>query len=63
MWWNRRGIVVAAAATSEPFRRLNRRLMLSAGVLSAVACPLLMLMVIGNTEGALYPLFLTALYG
>ena len=55
--------LIRRSTTGEPFRKLNRRLMLSAGVLSAVACPLLMLMVIGNTEGALYPLFLTALYG
>ncbi|GIM91931.1 hypothetical protein [Paractinoplanes toevensis] len=39
------------------------RLMLCAGVLSAVASLLLMLMVIGNTEGALAPLTLTVIYG
>jgi hypothetical protein len=37
--------------------------MLCAGVLSAVSCLLLMFMVIGNTEGAFHPLFLTVLYG
>ena len=37
--------------------------MLGAGVLSAVSCLLLMLMVIGNAEGAIVPLFLTVLYG
>ena len=38
-------------------------LMLSAGVLSVFPCLLLMLMVIGNAEGAVAPLFLTVLYG
>jgi hypothetical protein len=37
--------------------------MLGAGVLSAAGCVLLMLMVIGNTEGALAPLTLTVIYG
>ena len=37
--------------------------MLSAGVLSAASCLLLMLMVIGNTEGACAPLSLPGLSG
>jgi len=49
--------------SGEPSRKLGRRLMLGAGVLSAVACLPLMLMVIGNAEGAVAPLFLTVLYG
>jgi nitrate reductase gamma subunit len=51
------------STTGEPFRKLSRRPMLCAGVLSAVSCLLLMFMVIGNTEGAFHPLFLTVLYG
>ena len=49
------------SAAGEPLRK--RRPMLGAGVLSAVACLPLMLMVIGNAEGAIAPLFLTVLYG
>jgi uncharacterized membrane protein YidH (DUF202 family) len=55
--------LIRRSTTGEPFRKLSRRLMLCAGVLSAMACLLLMLMVIGNTEGAFAPLFLTVLYG
>jgi nitrate reductase gamma subunit len=55
--------LIRRSATGEPFRRLSRRLMLCAGVLSGASCLLLMLMVIGNTEGAVAPLFLTMLYG
>jgi hypothetical protein len=55
--------LIRQSVTGRPFRKLSRRLMLCAGVLSAISCLLLMLMVIGNTEGALAPLFLTALYG
>jgi len=55
--------LIRRSTTGEPFRRLSRRLMLCAGVLSAVSCLLLMLMVIGNAEGAFAPLFLTVLYG
>jgi hypothetical protein len=55
--------LIRRSTTGEPFRKLSRRLMLSAGVLSAVSCLLLMFMVIGNTEGALAPLTLTVIYG
>jgi uncharacterized membrane protein YidH (DUF202 family) len=58
--WRR---LIRQSTAGEPFRKLSRRLMLCAGVLSAMACLLLMLMVIGNTEGAFAPLFLTVLYG
>jgi uncharacterized membrane protein YidH (DUF202 family) len=58
--WRR---LIRQSTTGEPSRKTSRRLMLSAGVLSAVACLPLMLMVIGNTEGAYAPLFLTVLYG
>ncbi len=51
------------SATGEPFRKLGGGLMRVAGVLSAASCLLLMLMVIGNTEGALAPLTLTVIYG
>jgi len=51
------------SVAGEPFRKISRRLMLSAGILSAASCLLLMLMVIGNTEGAIAPLTLTVLYG
>jgi hypothetical protein len=51
--------LIRRSTTGEPFRKLGRRLMLCAGVLSAASCLLLMLMVIGNTQGALYPLFPT----
>jgi hypothetical protein len=51
------------SAAGEAFRKGGRPLMLGAGVLSAVACLPLMLMVIGNAEGAVAPLFLTVLYG
>ncbi|MEU8819676.1 hypothetical protein [Actinoplanes sp. NPDC048796] len=44
-------------------RSAGRRLLVGAGVLSAAGCVLLMLMVIGNTEGALAPLTLTVIYG
>jgi hypothetical protein len=55
--------LIRRSGAGEPFRKLSRRLMLGAGVLSAVSCVLLMLMVIGNTEGAFAPLFPTVLYG
>jgi hypothetical protein len=55
--------LIRQSGSGEPFRKLSRRLMLGAGILSAVSCLLLMLMVIGNTEGAFAPLFLTVLYG
>ncbi|HEY2279166.1 MAG TPA: hypothetical protein VGI00_12475 [Streptosporangiaceae bacterium] len=55
--------LIRQSRSGEPFRELGRRLMLGAGVLSAGSCLLLMLMVIGNTEGAFAPLFLTVLYG
>jgi uncharacterized membrane protein YidH (DUF202 family) len=55
--------LVRQSTTGEPFRKLRRLLTLCAGVLSAVSCLLLMFMVIGNTEGAFAPLFLTVLYG
>jgi uncharacterized membrane protein YidH (DUF202 family) len=55
--------LIRQSVTGGPYPALSRRLMLGAGVLSAAACLLLMLMVIGNTEGALAPLFLAALYG
>jgi hypothetical protein len=55
--------LIRQSKTVEPFRTFSRRLMLSAGVLSAASCLLLMLMVIGNTEGAFAPLSLTVLYG
>jgi hypothetical protein len=51
------------SAAGQPFRKPGRRLMLCAGLLSAASCLLLMLMVIGNTEDAFAPLFITALYG
>jgi hypothetical protein len=55
--------LIRESITGRPFRKFSRRLMLCTGVLSAFSCLLLMLMVIGNTEGALAPLFLTVLYG
>jgi hypothetical protein len=55
--------LIRQSGAAEPFRKISRRLMLCAGVLSAVSCLLLMLMVIGNTEGAFVPLFLTVQYG
>jgi len=55
--------LIRQSGAGQPFRKLSRRLMLWAGVLSAVSCLLLMLMVIGNTEGAFVPLFLTVQYG
>jgi uncharacterized membrane protein YidH (DUF202 family) len=55
--------LIRQSRAGEPFRKISRRLMLGAGVLSAVSCLLLMLMVIGNTEGSFAPLFITALYG
>ena len=55
--------LIRRSAAGEPFRKSSRRLMLGAGVLSAASCLLLMLMVIGNTEGAFAPLSLTVLYG
>jgi cytochrome bd-type quinol oxidase subunit 2 len=54
--WRR---LIRRSTTGEPVRRLT----VCAGVLSAACCLLLMLMVIGNTEGALAPLTLTVIYG
>ena len=64
-------LVALVTATALLWRTLLRRsaagephrLMLSAGVVAVVPCLLLMLMVIGNAEGAIAPLFLTVLYG
>jgi hypothetical protein len=56
-------VLIRQSVAGEPFRKISRRLMLGAGVLSAVSCLLLMLMVIGNAEGAFAPLFITVLYG
>jgi hypothetical protein len=50
--------LIRRSATGE-----RHRLMLGAGVLSALSCVLLMLMVIGNAEGAIAPLTLTVIYG
>ncbi len=55
--------LIRQSGAGEPFRKISRPLMLCAGVLSAVSCLLLMLMVIGNAEGAFVPLFLTVQYG
>jgi hypothetical protein len=55
--------LIRQSTTGEPFRKLSRRLVQCAGILSAGFCLLLMLMVIGNAEGAFAPLFLTVLYG
>jgi len=55
--------LIRRSTTGEPLRKLSRRLMLGAGILSAVSCLPLMLMVIGNAEGAFAPLFLTVLNG
>jgi hypothetical protein len=51
------------SGTGETVRKAPSRLLLSAGILSAGFSLLLMLMVIGNTEGALAPLTLTVIYG
>src|SRR5690348_8998123 len=51
--------LIRRSTTGEPLRRPRHRLMLSAGVLAVVPCLVLMLMVIGNAEGAIAPLFLT----
>ena len=58
-----RTLVRRSTTTGEPFRIFSRRLMVSAGVLSAASSLLLMLMVIGNTESAIAPLTLTVIYG
>ena len=55
--------LIRQSRAGEPFRKISRRLMLGAGVVSTLSCLVLMLMVIGNTEGAVAPLFITALYG
>jgi hypothetical protein len=46
-------MLVRQSAIGEPFPKLSRRLMLCAGVPTAVSCLvlMLMLMVIGNAEG------------
>jgi hypothetical protein len=54
--WRR---LIRRSTTGAPVRRL----MVGAGILSAAAGLLLMLMVIGNAEGALAPLTLTVIYG
>lgn len=54
--------LIRQSTSGEPVRKLNRRLMLGAGVLSALCCLVLMLMVIGNAEGAIAPLTLTVIY-
>jgi len=58
--WRR---LLRQSATGETVRGRGRRLMLGSGVLSAGACPLLMVMVIGNAQSAYAPLFPTVLYG
>jgi uncharacterized membrane protein YidH (DUF202 family) len=55
--------LIRQSSTGDPIRKIRRRLMLCAGVLSAVSCLLLMFMVIANTQGALAPLTLTAIHG
>jgi predicted Na+-dependent transporter len=55
--------LIRQSTTGEPFPKLSRGLMLCAGVPSALSCLVLTLMVIGNAEGAIVPLFLTVLYG
>ena len=55
--------LIRRSTTGEPFRRLSRTLMLCAAVLSAAVCLLLMVMVIGNAEGAYAPLFPTVIHG
>ena len=52
-------ILIRRSTTGEPFRKL----MLCAAILSAALCLLLMLMVIGNAEGAFAPLFPTVIHG
>ena len=53
--------LIRRSTTGEPNR--THRVLLCAGIPSAVSCVVLMLMVIGNAEGAIVPLFLTVLYG
>jgi hypothetical protein len=55
--------LIRRSAAGEPVRRSGRRLMLCAGVLSAVCSVVLMMMVIGNAEAAIAPLTLTVIYG
>jgi hypothetical protein len=58
--WRR---LIRRSTTGEPLPKADRRLILPAAALSALLSLPLMLMVIGNAEGAVAPLFLTVLYG
>jgi hypothetical protein len=47
----------------ETKRKLKEKMLLFSGVVSVAVCLFLMLMVIGNMQGAFAPLSLTLLYG
>lgn len=57
-----RSLITQPKAGTAPGRS-KRTLLLTSGGISAVACFLLMLMVMGNTQAAIAPISLTLLYG
>lgn len=57
------GTLIRQSKVRETKRKLKEKMLLFSGVVSVAVCLLLMLMVIGNTQGAFAPLSLTMLYG
>jgi hypothetical protein len=57
------GTLIRQSKVRETKRKLKEKMLLFSGVASVAVCLLLMLMVIGNTQGAFAPLSLTMLYG
>ena len=55
--------LIRRSRSGRPVRKVRHWLLLAAAVASVAVCGLLMVMVIGNTQGALYPLFLTVVAG
>lgn len=57
------GTLIRQSKAREAKQKLKEKVMLFSGVVSVAVCLLLMLMVIGNTQGAFAPLSLTLLFG
>ncbi len=57
------GTLIRQSKVREMKRTLKEKMLLFSGVVSVAVCLLLMLMVIGNMQGAFAPLSLTLLYG
>jgi cytochrome bd-type quinol oxidase subunit 2 len=57
------GILIRQSKVRETKRKLKEKTLLFSGVGAVIICLLLMLMVIGNTQGAFAPMSLTMLFG